>query len=119
MLFFEVRKLPKAFDVNNELELMLSLFRAKTEEDLKQLEALEVPIVKQAIGAYREVMASPEFHELERLRADARHNEASAVESAERRGEERANAKWQDVVADKDAEIERLRTQLEKQSDKG
>ncbi|MCL2747024.1 MAG: hypothetical protein FWE59_00020 [Oscillospiraceae bacterium] len=68
------------------MELMLSLFRAKTEEELKQLEALEVPVVKQAIGAYREVMISPEFRELERLRADALHNEASALRNAEQKG---------------------------------
>ena len=83
MLYFEVRKLPKDIDATNELELMLSLFRAKTEEELKHLEALEVPVVNQAIGAYREVMISPEFRELERLRADARHNEASALRRAE------------------------------------
>ena len=51
--------------------------------ELKQLEGLEVPIVTQAIGAYREVVVSPEFAELERLRADARHNEASALANAE------------------------------------
>ena len=101
MLFFEVRKLPKEIDKTNELELMLSLFRAKTEEDLKQLEELEVPVVTQAIGAYREVMVSPEFRELERLRADARHNEASALLNAERRERE----KWQGVVAQKDTAI--------------
>ena len=116
MLYYEVQKLPKDIDVNNELELMLSLFRAKTEEELKQLEALEVAVVKQAIGAYREIVISPEFRELERLRADARHNEASALASAEQRGEERANARWHDVVADKDAEIERLRAQLANQN---
>jgi len=85
MLYFEVRKLPKNIDVKNELELMLSLFRVRTEEELKQLEGLEVPIVTQAIGAYREVVVSPEFAELERLRADARHNEASALANAERK----------------------------------
>jgi len=84
MLYFEVRKLPKDIDVQNELELMLSLFRVKTEEELNKLEELEVPVMTQAIGAYREVMVSPEFRELERLRADARHNEASALHSAER-----------------------------------
>ena len=89
---------------------MLSLFRAKTEEELKQLEALEVAIVKQAIGAYREVMVSPEFRELERLRADARHNEASALANAERKERE----KWESVVADKDAIIAELRAQLSK-----
>jgi len=85
MLYFEVRKLPTVVDKENELELMLSLFRAKTEEELKQLEELEVAVVTQAIGAYREVMVSPEFRELERLRADARHNEASAIANAERK----------------------------------
>jgi predicted transposase/invertase (TIGR01784 family) len=96
MLYFEVRKLPQEIDPNNELELLLSLFRAKTEEELKQLEALEVPIVTQAIGAYREVMGSREFRELERLRADALHNEASALLHAatvERK-------KWQVLVTD-------------------
>jgi len=108
MLFFEVRKLPKDIDIKSELEIMLSLFRAKTEEELKQLEELEVGIVKEAIGAYREVMVSAEFRELERLRADARHNEASALANAERRERE----KWQGVVAEKDAENENLRKQL-------
>jgi hypothetical protein len=119
MHYFEVRKLPKDIDVKNELELMLSLFRARTEEDLKQLEALEVSIVTQAIKAYREITVSPEFRELERLRADARHNEASALANAQRIGEKRANEKWQGVVADKDAalagkdaEIAQLRAML-------
>lgn len=91
MLYFEVKKLPNVskltseIDVNNELELMLSLFRAKTEEDLKGLEELGVPIVTQAIGAYREVVVSPEFRELERLRSDAQHNEASALANERRK----------------------------------
>jgi len=108
MLYFEVRKLPEVIDEKNELELMLSLFKAKTEEDLKQLEALEVPIVTQAIGAYREVMVSPEFCELERLRADALHNEASAL----RHAAEVERKKWQVMIASKDAENEKLRAQL-------
>jgi len=54
--------------------------------ELKQLEALAVPVVKQAIGAYREVMISPEFRELERLRADALHNEAAALRNARSEG---------------------------------
>jgi len=115
MMYFEVRKLPKDIDLKNELELMLSLFRAKTEEDLKQLERLEVPIVTQAIGAYREVVVSPDFIELERLRADARHNEASALANAERRGAATERDKWQGVVADKDALIADLEAQLAQQ----
>jgi hypothetical protein len=68
---------------------------------LKQLERLEVPIVKKAIGAYREVTVSPEFKEIERLRELARHNEASALAHAR----EKEAAKWQSVVADKEAAL--------------
>jgi hypothetical protein len=60
---------------------------------------LEVPIVTQAIEAYREITVSPQFREIERLRADARHNEASALAHAERKERER----WQGVIAEKDA----------------
>jgi predicted transposase/invertase (TIGR01784 family) len=125
--YFEVRKLPKDIDVKDELQLMLSLFRAKTEEELKKLEGLEVPVVTQAIEAYREVTVSPEFKELERLRALALHNEASALAHAERKGAKKGakaeRVKWQGVVADreaaladKDAEIARLRAQFERRS---
>jgi predicted transposase/invertase (TIGR01784 family) len=99
--FFEIRKLPKKVDAKNELELLLSLFRAKTEEDLKKLEALEVPIVTQAIGAYREITVSPEFRELERLRADARHNEALALANAQRKERD----KWQRIIEENYAVI--------------
>jgi predicted transposase/invertase (TIGR01784 family) len=100
MHYFEVRKLPKDIDPDNELELLLSLFRAKTEEELKQLEKLEVDIVTQAIETYREVTVSPEFREIERLRADARHNEASALAHARRLEREKVSAEWRGVVAD-------------------
>ena len=115
MYFFEVSKIPQRIDMNNELELMLSLFRAKTEEELKQLEDLEVPFVTEAIGAYRDIIRSTDFREMERLRADARHNEASAIANAERK----EAARWEGIVANKDAEIagkdaeiERLRALL-------
>jgi predicted transposase/invertase (TIGR01784 family) len=101
MHYFEVRKLPKEVDAEHELPLLLSLFRARTEEDLKQLERLGVPVVTQAIEAYREVTVSPEFRELERLRELARHNEASALAHARRKEAE----KWQSVVADKDERL--------------
>ena len=73
--------------------------------------------MKQAIKAYREVTATDEFRELERLRSRARHDEASALGHARR--EERK--KWEGVVAEKDAAlaeqaatIAQLRAQLEK-----
>jgi len=85
--YFELPKIPTTFSKDNELLLWLSLFNANTEEDLKRLEALEVPDMKQAIGAYRHVSATDEFKEIERMRSRARHNEASALRNA--RTEER------------------------------
>ena len=55
---------------------------------------------------------SPEFKELERLRSITRHNEASALRFERDETEARVNIKWQGVVADKDAENERLRLQI-------
>jgi len=69
---------------------------------------MEVTIVTKAIGAYREIIVSPEFRELERLRADARHNEASALLNAERKERE----KWQGVAT----ENEQLRAEIAKQT---
>ena len=117
MHFFELPKLPKSITKDDELKLWLSLFNAETEEELKQIEALEVPIMKQAIGAYRHVTATDEFKEIERLRSRARHNEASALGHARRKERE----KWQGVVTDlrgevaeKDALIAELQAQLKK-----
>jgi uncharacterized small protein (DUF1192 family) len=101
MHFFELPKIPKFVTKDDGLKLWLALFSAKTEEELKQIEALEVPVMTQAIGAYRSVTATDEFKELERLRSRARHNEASALGNARR--EERD--KWQGVVAEKDATL--------------
>ena len=39
-------------------------------------------LMQQAIGAYRQVTATDEFKEIERLRSRARHNEASALRHA-------------------------------------
>jgi hypothetical protein len=63
----------------------------------------------QAIGAYRQVTATDEFKEIERLRSRARHNEASALDHARREGiafgAETEREKWQGVVAGKDAAL--------------
>jgi predicted transposase/invertase (TIGR01784 family) len=60
--------------------------RAKTEEELAELEEMGVPEVREAIDAYRHITVTPEFQEAERLRSKARHDEAQAVYNAERRG---------------------------------
>ena len=57
-----------------------------------------LPVMEKAIEAYREVTATDEFREIERLRSRARHNEASALGHARR--EERK--KWQGVVEEQD-----------------
>jgi predicted transposase/invertase (TIGR01784 family) len=83
--YFELPKLPKTVTADNGLELWLSLFRAKTEEDLTKLESLEVQEMKEAISAYRHITVTPEFQEAERLRSKARHDEAQALYNAERK----------------------------------
>jgi predicted transposase/invertase (TIGR01784 family) len=103
---FEVRKIPEDPDVKNELEMILSLFRASTEKDLSKLEEKGVSIVSQAIETYREITASNELKEIERLRFKASHDEATALEAARQKERE----KLQRVLAKKDAELERLRS---------
>ena len=100
LLYFELPKLAELTDadIHDELKLWLMLFKAKTEEELKQIEKLEVPVMAEAINAYRLVSATDEFKELERLRSRARHNEAAAL----RHAAEVEREKWQVVVAEKD-----------------
>jgi len=102
--YFELPKLPKIISSDDELQLWLKLFSAKTEDDLKQIEALGVSIMDQAISAYRHVSATDEFKEIERLRSLARHNEAAALGHARREAEKAEREKWQIVVAEKDVE---------------
>jgi len=113
--YFELPKLPQLVNAEDGMKLWLALFKAETEEELKKIEALEVPVMKQAIEAYHSITATPEFREMERLRSKARHDEAQALKKA--RMEERE--KWQRVVTNKDAVIadqsaiiEKLRAQL-------
>jgi predicted transposase/invertase (TIGR01784 family) len=113
--FYELLKLPEELSAADEERLWLMLFNADTEEDFRQIEALGVPIMNQAIEAYRSITASDEFRTLERMRSDARHNEASALYNARQEESE----KWLKIVekkdadiADKDADIARLRALL-------
>ena len=108
--FFELKKLPPLAGTDCGKELWLSLFNAKTEEDLKKIEALEASYMSEALQAYRHVAASDEFKERERMRSKARHDEAQALANA--RHEEREH--WQGMMADKDARIAELEAQLAK-----
>lgn len=84
--FFELRKLPEEIGDKDALLLWLSLFKVETEEDLEKIKGMEVPAMEQAINAYYSITASPEFHEIERLREKARHDEAQALRHAEQQG---------------------------------
>ncbi len=84
--FFELTKLPDDINEKDPLLLWLSLFKANTEEELEKIRAMEVPEMEQAINAYYTITASPEFREIERLRAKARHDEAQALYNAEQKG---------------------------------
>ena len=81
--YFELPKLPETVTADNGLELWLSLFRAKTEEELKQIEETGVQEMSDAISAYHQITVTPEFQEAERLRSKARHDEAQALWNAE------------------------------------
>jgi hypothetical protein len=107
--FYELPKKPKDVSKKNMLLLWLALFKADTEEELEEIKALEVPVMSQVIDAYYTITASSEFCERERLWEKARHDEAQALENAEKRGEERYDKKWQSVVEEIEAENERLR----------
>jgi predicted transposase/invertase (TIGR01784 family) len=101
--YFELPKLPEVISADDELKLWLALFKADTEEELQQIESLEVPVMQEAIRAYRSITVTPKFLEAERLRSIARHDEAQALFHAEQIGEKREREKWQGVVAEKDA----------------
>ena len=64
------------------------------------------------IEAYRAVTVTDGFREKERLSARARSNEAAALRHARALEREKVNAEWQGIIADKDAEIARLRALL-------
>jgi len=112
--FFELKKLPKEIDSGNMLLLWLWLFSAETEEDLKKIEALEVPVMKQAIKAYKDITVTPAFVEAARVREEALSNEASALRHARTEGQKAERQVWQGVVAEKDAELEQLRAENER-----
>lgn len=82
--FFELPKLPDDINQENMLLVWLSLFKADTEEELKKIKEMEVPVMSQAINAYYTITASSEFREKERLREKARHDEAQALYNARR-----------------------------------
>jgi predicted transposase/invertase (TIGR01784 family) len=118
--FFELPKLPKTVNVNSsELVLLLALFHAKTEEELKHLNSLGVKSVTQLVESYRRVTVSEEFRDLERRRETTRHDLDNALYTARKEGAQEEREKWEQVTAElragftaelakRDAELARL-----------
>ena len=90
--YFELPKLSGEVSAENYLELWLALFKANTEEELAKIQALEVPDMNQAIGAYNDVLVASDFIELVRLRERAAHDEAGALRNAREKGEAKGRA---------------------------
>ena len=86
MIYFELPKVPEIAGANGELMYWLSLFKAKTEEELTKIEKEGGAIMAQAVEAYRHISASEKFKELERMRVRRLQDEASALGNAERKG---------------------------------
>jgi len=109
MHFFELEKLPDEIKKENPLLLWLKLFKADTEEEIEMIENLGETEVSEAVVAYRTVLSSAELQEIEHIRSC---NEASAIN----RAVEKADKKWErvvaEVVAEKDAEIASLKARL-------
>jgi predicted transposase/invertase (TIGR01784 family) len=103
--FYELPKLPPLNTTDNGRDLWLKLFKAQTEEELTKIEEMGVPYMSEAVVAYRNVTASPEFRAIQRAMHKAGHDEAQAIRNAERRGAESERQKWQ-------AEIEKLRQEI-------
>jgi predicted transposase/invertase (TIGR01784 family) len=82
MHYFELPKIPKTVMADNRLELWLSLFNAKTEEELEALAQTEVSEMAEAVKVFHQITITPEFRERERLYAKARNDEASALDYA-------------------------------------
>jgi predicted transposase/invertase (TIGR01784 family) len=115
--YYELPKLPETVNAGNMLQLWLKLFDADSVEVLRRIEDTEAPIMKQAINAYRGVTATEEFRTLERMRSDARHNEASALANARREEREKLQgvlAEKDTALAEKDARIAELEALLGK-----
>jgi len=106
--FFELKKLPDVVGETDALLLWLSLFKADTEEELQKIKGMGVPTMEQAINAYYNITASPQFREIERLREKARHDEAQALLHAEQKGIEKGIQKGRlEGISERNIEIAR------------
>jgi len=114
--FFELPKLPNVdlIDTTNEKDLWLALFNAETQEELEQLMKSGGEVMSQAVGAYQSITTDKNFQYIESLREKIKHDEAQALNNAEKRGAKARDLHWQRVITEKDAIIAQLQAQLKK-----
>jgi predicted transposase/invertase (TIGR01784 family) len=120
--YLELLKIPELSDIKDDLLLLLTLFKAESQEDLDKILCLEVDFMSELIGTYNHIITTDEFQELERLRFRARNDEASALEYARDKGRVEGmedgqrieRVKWLNVVSEKDKYIEMLEAKIRK-----
>ncbi len=106
----ELNKLPENDD-GTELYDWARFINAKTEEELIMITERN-PQVGKAVVKLRRLSADEEARDMYERREKARRDEESLLRWARIEGRQEERQKWQTVVADKDAEIARLREQL-------
>jgi predicted transposase/invertase (TIGR01784 family) len=111
----ELDKLPEATD-GSPLYDWAKFIDAQTEEELTMI-AERNPQVKEAVVKLRRLSADEqarwEYETKEKIRMDTAMFEQWAREEGMQEGRLEEREKWQAVIADKDAEIARLREQVE------
>ena len=95
--FFELKKIGKKPNKDNLMELWLQLINAETEEELAMLEQTNVKEIKDAIFILREISADEKMRYIADMREKALHDEVSAINAGEARGE----AKERNRIAEK------------------
>jgi hypothetical protein len=96
--YYELKKLPEPVDGDEEIQFWLAFFKAQTEEELDEIIKKGVPVMSEAVAAYKSVAVSNEFKEIERLRERTRHNEASALGHARRVAAKKAREDMADKI---------------------
>lgn len=99
--FFELKKIGKRPNKDNPMELWLQLINAETEEELVMLENTNVKEINNAIFILRELNADENMRRIAEMREKALHDEATAVNAAEKRGMEKGLEKGRAEVVEK------------------
>lgn len=84
--FFELPKIPKNIDANNEIELWLKLISAETYEELDELENTKSKEIKSALDYVKKLNADDQFKRQVEMREMALIEEKSALSFAKNEG---------------------------------